>query len=326
MINPNVTIVIPAYNSEKTLGFAISACLKQDYPASLIEIIVVDDGSTDTTKDIAMSFGVKYIHQVNSGPATARNNGYKNASGEIVAYLDSDCVPQKYWVSKMIRQYTSESVVCVGSRYGIANRNSLVACCIYFEFLVRYKRMPRHPKFLGSHGYSFRRSFLEEMGGYSEEYKMASHEDNELAYRIVAKGYYTVFDKSNIVKHFFPVSFLKYLRIQFWHGYWRMKLYVDHPRMVTGDDYSDIWDYMQPPLMLTILALSFLMCFPSIRIIQFFLLLCLISLQIPITYSIIKLCQKKRYVYYIPFGVFRALSRSLGMALGILKFWVLRKK
>ena len=326
MDKPTVTIVIPAYNSAKTIAHAIEGCLKQDYSSDKLEIIVVDDGSIDNTKGIVDRYNVRYIYQHNQGPAAARNNGWKHANGDIVAFLDSDCIPRKYWIRKMVNNYTSPSVVCVGSRYGIANRKNLLACCIFFEFIVRYKRMPRHPKFLGSHGYSFRKSFLENIGGYSEEYKMASHEDNELAYRIIAKGYTTFFDKSNIVDHYFPTNFLKYLRIQFWHGFWRMKLYVNHPHMVIGDDYSDLWDYLQPPIMLAFLILFPLSFFHQVMWIELFLFICAICLQIPITLSIIHLCGRNRYLFYIPFGIIRAIARSLGMVKGIIQFWILKKK
>jgi len=327
MNKPFVSIVIPAFNSDKTIGLAIVGCDCQEYPNDKIEIIVVDDGSTDSTKDIVLSYPhVKYIYQKNQGPAAARNNGLNNSHGQIVAFLDSDCVPRKYWISKMISRYTSDSVVCVGSRYGIANRTSLLACCIYFEFLVRYKRMPQHPKFLGSNGYSFRRDFLEHIGGYSAEYRMASHEDNELAYRIVSQGYSTYFDKSNIVDHYFQTDLVRYLRVQMWHGFWRMKLYVDHPQMITGDDYTDIWDYMQPPFTLLFLLFFPIALLADLMLLEFFLLIIIIALQFPITISMVSLCRRKRYFVYIPLGVLRAGARSIGMVMGVIHFWIKRKQ
>jgi glycosyltransferase involved in cell wall biosynthesis len=328
MDKPFVSIVIPAYNAQNTISLAIKGCLRQDYPLSLLEIIVVDDGSTDNTRKIVSQFeSVRYMYQTNHGPASARNNGMHHAKGSLVAFLDSDCVPRKSWISKMISRYTSDDIVCVGSRYGLRNRGNFIACCIYFEFLIRYKRMPRHPKFLGSHGYSFRKSFLVEIGGYSEEYTMASHEDNELAYRIISKGYITYFDKSNIVDHHFPTNFFKYLRVQLWHGYWRMKLYVDHPHMVTGDDYTDIWDYMQPPFTLALLVLiPFYFISPIFLFLELTILTMIIFMQMPIALRMVRLCKKKRYFLYIPLGIIRAAARSIGMIIGILHFWILRRE
>ena len=85
-----VSIIIPAYNSEKWVSEAIESALKQTYKN--IEIIVVNDGSTDKTEKEILKFGnkVKYIKQKNQGLSGARNTGIKEASSEIVVTLDSD--------------------------------------------------------------------------------------------------------------------------------------------------------------------------------------------------------------------------------------------
>ena len=85
-----VSCVIPVFNGERFLAAAIDSVLAQSL--SEIEIIVVDDGSTDGTRDVLDRFGARvvYIHQANAGPASARNNGIRHASGEFIAFLDSD--------------------------------------------------------------------------------------------------------------------------------------------------------------------------------------------------------------------------------------------
>ena len=91
-----VSIIIPAYNSEKTLAICLAACLNQSGPDT--EVIVVDDGSTDGTARIAQTFPVHYIHQENCGPAAARNRGAQAASGGVIAFTDADCVPERVWI------------------------------------------------------------------------------------------------------------------------------------------------------------------------------------------------------------------------------------
>ncbi len=85
-----VSVVIPVYNGERYLGGAIENVLAQDYRP--IEIIVIDDGSTDNTEPVARSYGrdIVYAHQENRGPAAARNKGLQIASGDIVGFLDVD--------------------------------------------------------------------------------------------------------------------------------------------------------------------------------------------------------------------------------------------
>lgn len=320
----SVSIVIPAYNCEKTIGQAIETCLEQDYPKDKIEIIVVDDGSTDNTKNIVAKYPLKYIYQPNGGPAKARNTGWRNSKAEIVCFLDADCVAERKWIAKMIAHYIREKTVCVGGRYEIANEENLLARCIYSEFLVRYSKMPELPKYIGSHGYSFRRSFLEKIGGYCEEYTMASAEDNDLAYRILSAGYWPLFDQKIVIAHHFHTKILPYLRIQFWHGYWRMKLYRDHPKMMRGDEYSTWRDFSQPPLLLLGLFLSpFCFLYPARMALSTIFLLGILF-QLPMASSIHRRSGYSECLLYIPLGFGRALVRSIGMFLGILKFWIFK--
>lgn len=87
--NPLISVIIPVYNGEMFLQEAIDSLLRQNYLP--LEIIVVDDGSTDSTATIAIkNSAVRYFFQENSGPASARNNGLKKASGEFIAFLDCD--------------------------------------------------------------------------------------------------------------------------------------------------------------------------------------------------------------------------------------------
>lgn len=87
--SPQLSVIIPAYNSELYLAEAIESVLAQKYQP--LEIIIVDDGSTDSTKRVATSFrNVQYIYQGNQGPASARNTGLSLAQGDIITFLDSD--------------------------------------------------------------------------------------------------------------------------------------------------------------------------------------------------------------------------------------------
>ncbi len=83
-----ITIVIPCYNYGRYLGACIESVLKQTYP--IHEIIVVDDESTDDTKEVASKYPVKYIWQKNKGLSGARNTGIKEATGEYIMCLDAD--------------------------------------------------------------------------------------------------------------------------------------------------------------------------------------------------------------------------------------------
>jgi glycosyltransferase involved in cell wall biosynthesis len=88
--DPLVSVIIPTYNYAHYLPKAIKSCLDQSYKN--LQIIVIDDGSTDNTREVVEGFGkdIVYVHQDNSGVSAARNNGLKLASGEFIAFLDAD--------------------------------------------------------------------------------------------------------------------------------------------------------------------------------------------------------------------------------------------
>jgi teichuronic acid biosynthesis glycosyltransferase TuaG len=85
-----ISVVIPAYNASGTIEAAIESCLRQTLPPH--EIIIVDDASTDHTRRLAMQYPQVYVitQMQNAGPSAARNRGWKEATGDVIAFLDSD--------------------------------------------------------------------------------------------------------------------------------------------------------------------------------------------------------------------------------------------
>jgi glycosyltransferase involved in cell wall biosynthesis len=95
----SVSVIIPAYNAEKFLRDAIQSVIAQNYPS--LELIVVDDGSTDGTADVIKEFPqVEYVHQQNQGTAAALNTAVQLARGDLFAFLDSDDL----WLPKKLEK------------------------------------------------------------------------------------------------------------------------------------------------------------------------------------------------------------------------------
>jgi glycosyltransferase involved in cell wall biosynthesis len=98
---PSVSIIIPAFNCEDTIAGTLDALRAQTYHGAM-EVIVVDDGSSDGTNEIVRSFSqVRCLRQDNAGPASARNSGARISSGDILMFTDSDCCPEPAWVEKL---------------------------------------------------------------------------------------------------------------------------------------------------------------------------------------------------------------------------------
>jgi glycosyltransferase involved in cell wall biosynthesis len=103
--NPLVSIIIPMYNSAHTISDTIHSVMAQTYDN--YEIILVDDGSTDTTKEVIRHYddAVTYVYQVNGGPSSARNTGIKRAKGDLIAFLDADDVWVPHKLSKQVEMF-----------------------------------------------------------------------------------------------------------------------------------------------------------------------------------------------------------------------------
>ena len=110
-----VSIVIPAYNEEDSIANTLMAVCAQDY--SDFEVIVVDNASSDKTSEIAKKFPVKVVREDRKGLLFARECGRKASSGDIIANVDADCLPNEKWLSKNVPYFSDSKVVAVSGPY-----------------------------------------------------------------------------------------------------------------------------------------------------------------------------------------------------------------
>jgi glycosyltransferase involved in cell wall biosynthesis len=117
---PVVTVILPAFNAGKYLAASLAGLMSQQVVATL-DVVLVDNGSTDATREIAASTtGVRVLEQPIRGSYAARNLGIRNSSGEFVVFLDPDCVPRSGWLSAALTTLRDSSVqIVLGKRiYG----------------------------------------------------------------------------------------------------------------------------------------------------------------------------------------------------------------
>lgn len=233
------SIIIPAYNAEYHLDNCLEALQNQDYSEDDVEIIVVDDGSTDDTSGTAERRGVRVLHQENRGPATARNLGAIEARGDIILFTDADCVPDPNWVTAMLAPFKNNDVCGVMGRYR-THQGELTAQFAQLEFEDRYMRLQRQERtdFVATYSAAFRRAIFLGEGGFNESYRRADNEDVELSYRLAEKGYHLVFTQAAIVYHLHPATVGAYFRQKLGRAYWRMVTYSFHPQKAIADSYT----------------------------------------------------------------------------------------
>lgn len=322
-----VSIVIPAYNAAKTLEACLRACLDQTYPE--MEIIVADDGSTDDTAAIAARLGAQCVRQENRGPAAARNTGARAAHGELVAFTDSDCVPQRDWIEQLVAGF-APGVVAVGGTYGIANPRRLLARLVHEEIFVRHARFGDDADFLGSFNVAYRKAAYDAVGGFDESYRAASGEDNDLAYRLQDAGATLRFRHAAVVAHHHPERLGPYLRTQMRHGIWRVKIYLRHrARVRTGDRYATGAELLTAPAMLVLSSLTpfaaaYTVCYRSLEVAGGLagLLAVLALAHVPMALRMLRASGRIEMLLFPGLALLRDAARGWGMARGFWRFRV----
>lgn len=134
---PSVSIIVPAYNEEKCLERTIEAILEADYPYK--DIIVVDDGSTDETYNIAMRYkdmGVRVFHRPNGGKSAALNYGLLFARGEIVVIIDADSLVARNAIKEIAKNFRDKRAFGVAGNIKVLNRNNFLTKCQALEYII----------------------------------------------------------------------------------------------------------------------------------------------------------------------------------------------
>ncbi|MCC6794961.1 MAG: glycosyltransferase [Candidatus Hydrogenedentes bacterium] len=317
-----VSIVIPAHNAAATLGECLAAATNQTYADR--EVIVIDDGSADNSVEIARKFPVTLIQQPKRGPAAARNAGARVASGDIVAFTDSDCIPHKDWIAQLVENF-GDGVGAVGGTYGIANTGSVLARIIHNEIRSRHAGFGYEVDFLGSYNLAVKRDVFNALNGFDEDFKAASGEDNDLSYRIHDAGYALHYTPAAVVDHYHPERLAPYLRSQMRHGFWRMKLYAKHPRRSGGDKYAGTVELACTSFAFLILLAMLLLPWPFLAGIPFGLAICIVFWRSASAGRMVASNKDIRMLLAAPVLLLRDIARGVGLARGVWHFVILRR-
>lgn len=256
------SVIIPTYNSEKTITSPLTSALNQSVSQQDYEVILVDDGSTDSTRTIAEHFPIKIIQQKKQGPAVARNKGATEANGDILIFTDSDCELDSNFIEKIIAPIEQDSEV-VGVQGSYKTRQTgFVARFVQVEIETRYKKMAKNENidFIGTYAAAYKRDIFRNCDGFDPAFPQASGEDTDFSYKLHRAGYKMVFEREAFVYHRHPSTLRKYLRSKFYRGFWRAKLYRKHPQKTVNDSYTPQslkFQVLSVPLFILSLALSF---------------------------------------------------------------------
>jgi glycosyltransferase involved in cell wall biosynthesis len=319
-----VALVIPGRNSASTIERCLEAVQPLLASGALSEILFVNDHSTDDSVERVRQFcGVKVLESPARGAAAARNAGWRATHTDWIWFVDADCVVGPDTLDRLRRGAHELTADAIGGSYSNLQCGRLVAELIHEEMVARHESMGSKVTFAITANLLCRRNVLEQLGGFDESLRLA--QDLDLAYRLVEQGYVLAFDSQSRVGHFHETSIWRYCYKQARQGYWRMHLYARHPGRATGDSYSGLLDYAQPPLSV-LGAASFLLALgsKSRAVARGFGLLGCSSvalsflLQLPRTVALVRRTGDPRYLAYAPMGMLRAGFRGAGMSAGLL--------
>ena len=199
---PMVSVVICAYNAERTMRPCLESLKKLDYPN--FEVVIVDDGSRDRTAEISTDFPeFRLIRQPNKGLSVARNVGMQAARGELIAYTDSDCVVDPHWLTLMVRSITENNFDgCGGPNYAPHEDGWIEACCAASpgapcHVLIAEDRAEH----LAGCNMVFTRAALTKVGGFDPQFTAAG-DDVDVCWRMLDAGLKLGFSPAAFVWHF----------------------------------------------------------------------------------------------------------------------------
>jgi len=239
--SPQVSVIIPTHNAEQTIGICLNALMNQTVPLDSYEVIVVDDGSIDSTCVQVEKFkDVRLFVQQNAGPSAARNLGLEQAQGEIVFFTDDDCEPTEDWIKQMLSPFQGTEIVGVKGTY-LTRQEELVPRFVQLEFEDKYDRMAqeKYIDFIDTYSAGYRKSVLLSNNGFDTTFPVSSVEDQELSFRLAQQGFKMVFEPRAKVYHLHhPRNLREYWQKKFNIGYWKVVVHLRHPNKIIRDSHT----------------------------------------------------------------------------------------
>jgi cellulose synthase/poly-beta-1,6-N-acetylglucosamine synthase-like glycosyltransferase/peptidoglycan/xylan/chitin deacetylase (PgdA/CDA1 family) len=229
-----VSVIVPAYNEAANIAATVRSLLASDYPQ--VEVIVVDDGSTDGTADIVRRLrlpGVHVIRQPNAGKPAALNTGIAHARGDILVLVDGDTVFAPDAVGMLVQPLHAQDVGAVSGNTKVANRHGLLGRWQHLEYVIGFnldrrmfdvaRCMPTVPGAIGA----FRRAAIVDVGGVSAQ---TLAEDTDFTMALIRAGWRVVYAPDAIAWTEAPASLKQLWRQRYRWCYGTMQATWKHRR------------------------------------------------------------------------------------------------
>jgi GT2 family glycosyltransferase len=214
---PKFSVVVCSYNGAATIRDTLDHLAGLDY--SNYEVIVVNDGSTDATAEIASEYDVRLVSTSNQGLGQARNEGLADARGEFIVYIDDDAYPPPHWLKYLALAFSRSEHVCIGGPNLVPPKDGRIGQCVADSpggplHVLLTDDVAEH---VPGCNMAFRRSCLAAIGGFDPIYRAAG-DDVDVCWRLQDKGWTIGFSAAAMVWHHRRASIRRYWRQQVGYG------------------------------------------------------------------------------------------------------------
>jgi cellulose synthase/poly-beta-1,6-N-acetylglucosamine synthase-like glycosyltransferase len=220
-----VSVIIPALNEEDVIARSLNALTQQTFPRTSFEVILVNNGSTDCTLEIARGFekalNLTTIHKRGAHISALRNLGVASSKGAFIAFLDADCIAPSRWLSQAVELLQSDASVVIGARYTIPEDSSWLARAWYQDQHTLHGSVSYVP----GGDLLLSRATFERVGGFDET--IETNEDAEFCQRASRLGLRVLAIPSLSVVHLgTPQTIVSFYRKHLWHGTSVLKVFL----------------------------------------------------------------------------------------------------
>jgi hypothetical protein len=255
--HPSLSVVLPVRNGARWLEDVLAAirAARHDGP---LEIVAVDDGSTDGSRDIlarhAAAGRLTLLDGPRRGAAAALNLGIRAAAHPFIAQIDQDVVIGPDWIERLLEPLAGPGVAAAQGHYLPAPDAGPWARVMGLDLRQRYDALGPWTNHVCTGNSIYRTSALLDVGLFDES--LGYGYDNDLSYRLTAAGYRLAFRPDATSTHYWREGLVGYAKQQYGFGYGRLDLVARHRGRVGGDDVSRLPMMLHAPLMAAALALA----------------------------------------------------------------------
>ena len=216
------SIIIPTYNRPAQLERCLDSLAQLNYPASAVEVIVVDDGSTVSYEKVRSKHPeTRWLRVENGGPANARNRGADIAKGRWLGFTDDDCQPDTEWLNTFREVFElDQNVLLGGSTPALPNSSTYDQVSQFVTYLVylHYNRDAKDSSFFASNNIAVSRELFVKVGGFDCTHTKNAAEDRTFCNVVKSSGYPLKWIEEAIVYHHPQLTLSRYTKMYFRYG------------------------------------------------------------------------------------------------------------